>query len=91
MPWPDAAAQAKLDAAARQGVAREADYEAARAHASGRANEAARKLAASGRDAVAHALRGSVAVGLAAYYPFESARPAKLTDLPPLRPWWGKR
>ena len=86
LPWPDAAAQAKLDAAAREALAREADYEAARAQAADRANEAARKLAASGRDAIAHALRGSVAVGLAAYYPFESARPAKLTDLPPPRP-----
>jgi hypothetical protein len=86
LPWPDAATQAKLDAAARDVAAREADYDTALAHAKDRADAAANKLRAAGADAVARALRESLAVGLAAYYPFESARPAKLTDLPPPRP-----
>ena len=82
LPWPDTAAQAKLGAAARELAAREAGYTKALAAAKAGADDAARKLAASGAGAVAAALRASLAKGEAAYYPFDSARPAALTDLP---------
>ena len=85
LPWPDADAQAKLDAAARELAAREAEYAAAVAAASTSATDTARKLAAAGTGSLAAALRASLAKAEAAYYPFDSARPASLADLPPPR------
>jgi Protein of unknown function (DUF1553)/Protein of unknown function (DUF1549)/Concanavalin A-like lectin/glucanases superfamily/Planctomycete cytochrome C len=78
--WPDQDAQAKVDAAERELAAREAAYDRALAAARPGADDAARKLAAS--DGAAAALRASLAKSEAAYYPFDSARPAALTDLP---------
>jgi uncharacterized protein DUF1553/uncharacterized protein DUF1549/concanavalin A-like lectin/glucanase superfamily protein/cytochrome c len=82
LPWPDRDAQMKLDTAARELAAREAEYDAAVAAAKPGAQEAARKLAASGAGAVASALRAALAGAEAAYYPFDSGRPAALADLP---------
>ena len=85
--WPDSDVQAKLDAAASELVAREADYTKALAAARAGADDAARRLAVAGAGPVAAALRASLAKSEAAYYPFDSARPAALTDLPePLPP-----
>jgi hypothetical protein len=80
LPWPDKDAQAKLDAARRDLAAREAEYDAAVAAAKASAERAARKVAASG--GAAAALRAALANSEAAYYPFDSARPASLADLP---------
>jgi len=82
LPWPDQEARAKLDAATRELAMREAEHERAVAAATPGAMGAARKLAASGAGAVATALRASLANSETAYYPFDSARPAALADLP---------
>jgi hypothetical protein len=85
LPWPDQDAQAKLEASARELAAREAEYDRAVVAAKNAAAESARKLAASSAGAAAAALRASLAKSEAAYYPFGSARPAALADLPPPR------
>jgi hypothetical protein len=86
LPWPDSQAQAKLTESTAAVAARAADYDTTRAAAVGAADAAAQKLASAGRDAVAKTLRASLDSALAAYYAFDSARPATLTDLPPPRP-----
>jgi hypothetical protein len=86
LPWPDDAAQAKLDAAARDVAARESERAAAVARTTPAAAAAAAKLAAAGTDEKTRALRAALATAEAAYYPFESATAAKLAELPPPRP-----
>jgi hypothetical protein len=86
LPWPDADAQARIDAAAGAVAAREADHRAALTRAAGRAAEAAARLLEGPRAEAAATIRSALESGLAAHYPFDAARPAALADLPPPRP-----
>jgi hypothetical protein len=83
--WPDEAAATELSAARAAVAERESEHAAALAAAADAAAERAAPLAADPARATL-ALRGSLAAALAAHYPFESARPAGLADLPAPRP-----
>jgi hypothetical protein len=85
LPWTDDATAAVLEKAEAEVLARSADYEAARTGAQSAARGEAERLAAD-RASAARKLRASLAEALAAHYEFESAHPAALADLPPLRP-----
>jgi Protein of unknown function (DUF1553)/Protein of unknown function (DUF1549)/Planctomycete cytochrome C/Concanavalin A-like lectin/glucanases superfamily len=85
LPWPTPTAAAEWDRASAAIPPLEAAYRDAQRIAAEPAQREAAKLAASPAEAAA-AIRTTLAKALAAYYPFESARPAKLTDLPAPRP-----
>src|SRR6185436_10745873 len=74
-----------LDQAERDVAARSGEYDAALAAAQSAARGEAERFAADAARA-AQTVRGTLAQSLAAHYPFESARPAALADLPPPRP-----
>jgi hypothetical protein len=82
LPWPDSATETSIDAAAATVAERETALATARAAARGAAAAAATALTDGPPEQVAEVVRDALATGLAAYYPFESARPAALTDLP---------
>ena len=84
--WPSEEQSAAIDAAAARVAEREVAYRSALAAASSDAEAAVGGLLAGDGLPATAMLRVSLERGLAAYYAFNTARPAELTDLPPPRP-----
>ena len=86
LPWPDDETAARLRDASAAVAQRAGEYRTALSLAADSADAGASRLAAEGRERIAAAVRSSLDDSLAAYYAFDSARPAALTDLPAPRP-----
>ena len=84
--WPDAEMKADIDALTAALAAAEAEYSEALSRTLPDAMEAAARLATQPRETVAEMIESELATSLAAYYPFESATPAAVEDLPRPRP-----
>ncbi|MEO8464783.1 MAG: DUF1553 domain-containing protein [Gammaproteobacteria bacterium] len=85
LPWPTPQLQTEWERAAAAVAPLETAYAQARHDVSAAADGQAAKLAAAPA-AIAATIRNALAASLAAHYAFESARPAKITDLPEPRP-----
>ena len=85
LPWPTPQLETEWERAAAAVAPLETAYADARREVSAAAEAQAAKLAAAPA-ATAATVRTSLAASLAAHYAFESARPAKVADLPEARP-----
>jgi uncharacterized protein DUF1553/uncharacterized protein DUF1549/concanavalin A-like lectin/glucanase superfamily protein len=85
LPWPDDTQSSELAAATAAVAERTREYNTALAAASPGARTDAEALARDSARAAA-TVRAALDGALAAHYAFESAKPAALADLPPLRP-----
>ena len=86
LPWPTDTQQAAVDAAAQNVAQRLAELATNRDTVAARIRGDAERITSGPRDRLLDAVDRATDAALIAHYPFESAAPAELEDLPPPRP-----